>query len=407
MTELLIPEDLRQLAAVQAEHEQRLLALPNVVGVALGRKQARGEDTATPCVTVLVDMKLDPALLGRDELVPAKLGSTPTDVVEAGILQAGSSALAPPRTGERTDLPGGDRDGWTGYPGSEPDTGAAAWQALLSSLPPAEQAAVWRRRAAQAELSGAPHARAAARVRPAVGGLSVGHVHGSAGTLGICCTDALENRNGAGTASGSPRFYLLSNNHVLADCNDAAIGDPVLQPAPADGGRAPADVIARLARFVPIRFLPAGRAPHDPATVPVNHVDAAIAEGRFDQLDRRIHWIGEVSQADPAPRIGELLAKSGRATGRTTGRVRAVNATVTVNYPHGRVARFAKQIVADATLAAPGDSGAVAVDRQQRAAGLVFATSPTVSLLNPVPLVEHLLGVRIASPEREDRPAGR
>ncbi|GAA1027195.1 MULTISPECIES: chymotrypsin family serine protease [Amycolatopsis] len=114
-----------------------------------------------------------------------------------------------------------------------------------------------------------------------------------------------------------------------------------------------------------------------------------------------------MSSANPAPQIGDLLAKSGRASGHTTGRVRAVNATVTVNYLYGRVARFAKQIVADATLAGPSDSGSLAVGTGPRAVGLVFATSPTVSLLNPVPLVEHLLCVRITRPEREGRPAGR
>ncbi|MER6764544.1 MULTISPECIES: hypothetical protein [Amycolatopsis] len=227
MTELLIPGDLRQLAAVQTEHEQRLLGMPNVVGVALGRKQVRGEDIGTPCVTVLVDMKLGPALLGRDELVPAKLGATPTDVVEAGILQAGSSALAPPQPAERADLLGGDHDRYAGYPGGESDDASAAWQARLSTLAPAEQAAL-RRRAAEAGSPGASaHPLAAARLRPAAGGLSVGHVHGTAGTLGVCCTDAAPGTGAIGTAA-APRFYLLSNNHVLANCNDAAIGDPVL-----------------------------------------------------------------------------------------------------------------------------------------------------------------------------------
>ena len=69
-----------------------------------------------------------------------------------------------------------------------------------------------------------------------------------------------------------------------------------------------------------------------------------------------------------------------------------------VNYPNGRTARFAKQIVTVGALATSGDSGAIAVDSGQRVVGLLFATSPTISLLNPIPLVEHLLGVRIAGP---------
>ncbi|MFE3785382.1 serine protease [Amycolatopsis sp. NPDC059090] len=400
MTELLIPADLRQLAQVQAENEHTLLAMPNVVGVALGRKHTRGEDTGTACVSVLVDMKLDPALLGRDELIPAKLGSAPTDVVEVGVLSAGSSALAPPRTGDWTGEWSGVRRGEQHYPGGEPDSATAALQAMMSALAPSEQVAALRfaSRAHAGLPAGAPHPLVAARIRPATGGLSVGHYHGTAGTLGICCQDALA-EDGARTGA-SPRFYVLSNNHVLANCNDAAIGDPILQPAPADGGQQPGDVIARLSRFVPLRFTSAGRIPSDEQAVPVNYVDAAIAEGRFDQLDRRIHWIGEVPSANPTPEIGDRVGKSGRASGYTAGRIRAVNATVAVNYPGGRTARFAKQIVTDAALATGGDSGALAIDATgQRAIGLMFATSPTVCLLNPIPLVEHLLGVRIAGPD--------
>jgi protease-4 len=40
------------------------------------------------------------------------------------------------------------------------------------------------------------------------------------------------------------RFYLLSNNHVLADEDRARKGDAVLQPGRFDGGKAPGDVVA-------------------------------------------------------------------------------------------------------------------------------------------------------------------
>src|SRR5712691_9714114 len=78
------------------------------------------------------------------------------------------------------------------------------------------------------------------RERPAPGGVSVGHYQITAGTLGV-----LVHRHG--------RPVILSNNHVLANGNDARVGDPILQPGPADGGRIQ-DSIARLADFVPIRY---------------------------------------------------------------------------------------------------------------------------------------------------------
>ncbi|MFE3786054.1 hypothetical protein ACFXPA_48660, partial [Amycolatopsis sp. NPDC059090] len=47
------------------------------------------------------------------------------------------------------------------------------------------------------------------------------------------------------------------------------------------------------------RIPPGGSHGHEPVgdrpTVPVTNGDAAIAESRFDHLDRRINWIGEVS----------------------------------------------------------------------------------------------------------------
>jgi len=51
-------------------------------------------------------------------------------------------------------------------------------------------------------------------------------------------------------------FYILSNNHVLANSNGANIGDPILQPGPAGNGLFPGDQIAILSRFVPIEFNP-------------------------------------------------------------------------------------------------------------------------------------------------------
>src|SRR3989449_7150169 len=78
------------------------------------------------------------------------------------------------------------------------------------------------------------------RIRPAPGGVSIGHIQITAGTLGI-----LARRNG--------RPVILSNNHVLANQNAGRVGDPILQPGPADGGRLQ-DTIARLVDFVPIQF---------------------------------------------------------------------------------------------------------------------------------------------------------
>jgi hypothetical protein len=79
------------------------------------------------------------------------------------------------------------------------------------------------------------------RQRPAPLGYSIGHPAITAGTLG------------ARVVNASQQVFVLSNNHVLANSNDASIGDAALQPGPFDGGVA-ADQIGTLFAFKPINF---------------------------------------------------------------------------------------------------------------------------------------------------------
>ena len=93
------------------------------------------------------------------------------------------------------------------------------------------------------------------KTSPAPNGYSVGHPNITAGTLGVVVKDAAD------------VCYILGNNHVLANSNDASLGDYTLQPGPFDGGQDPEDAIATLSAFEPIAF--DGSA---------NTIDAAIAE---------------------------------------------------------------------------------------------------------------------------------
>ena len=87
-----------------------------------------------------------------------------------------------------------------------------------------------------------------ARLRPAPGGVSLGHYQITAGTFGCVVRDQ---------ASGAR--LLLSNNHVLANGNEASPEDPILQPGTADGGR---EVTKRLKGFT-------GSSPQAAATRPM------------------------------------------------------------------------------------------------------------------------------------------
>lgn len=88
------------------------------------------------------------------------------------------------------------------------------------------------------------------RFRPIPAGVSIGHHLITAGTLGVTVKDRLTGET-----------WILSNNHVLANSNDALIGDAILQPGPADGGQNPADIVARLERFIPLRYIEDAQTP--------------------------------------------------------------------------------------------------------------------------------------------------
>ncbi len=340
-----IPSDWMELASAQEESQDKLLALPNVVGTAVGHRQRGGVETDERVVTVFVEQKLPLELLPEGHRIPKKVKGTPVDVVEVGEIFAGAAMPA-----ERMHEP-------------EPE-----------EMPPTPPAVV------QPEAGPAPLVMRR-RMRPVMGGCSIGHYRITAGTVATCCYDLAP-------FPGIPaRYYILSNNHVLANSNAASIGDPILQPGPYDGGSLPGDTVARLSRYVPIRFMSGG-------PVPCNYVDAAIAEGDFADLSREIYWVGYPRRLYRAPRVGMIVEKCGRTTSFTTGRITHINATVNVNYGGGRVARFCRQIVTT-RMGAPGDSGSLVMDTEEGAVGLLFAGSATATIMNSMWYVQSLLRIRI------------
>jgi hypothetical protein len=126
----------------------------------------------------------------------------------------------------------------------------------------------------------------------------------------------------------------------------------------------------------------------------LNYVDAAIAEGKFHDLNREIYWIGYVKQVKSNPRVGDIVEKTGRTTNFTTGKILAIHATVDVNYGGGRVARFADQIVTS-NMSAGGDSGSLVCDIKEGAVGLLFAGSSRVTIANSILQVQSRLGIRL------------
>lgn len=238
------------------------------------------------------------------------------------------------------------------------------------------------------DIGGMPTANTLTRrIRPAEGGYSVGHKDITAGTIGTCVYDILP----AGIGK-PPKNYILSNNHVLANENNAAIGDPILQPGPFDGGVEPTDRIATLSKFIPITFEPP--TPRDQHN---NTVDAAIAEGLFQFLDREIYWTGYVAGWRPKANVtvGTLVKKTGRTTNLTFGQITAVNVTVDVLFSSG-IARFNDQIMTT-NMSAGGDSGSLLLTKNDNVAvGLLFAGSPSATFHNQIENVRNALQIEVA-----------
>jgi len=201
-------------------------------------------------------------------------------------------------------------------------------------------------------------AAARRRVRPLVPGASVAHQDVTAGTLGAFVTDA------------DGRVLLLSNNHVLADTDRASVGDAVLSPGPADGGRPGLDRVATLTAFQ--RLVPAGNL-LDLAVAAVD--DAALVGGNAVPEGVLTGVVEEVLD-------GVAVAKTGRTTGHTTGTVTAVELDgVTVDYGRGQLLSFddCLEVEGDGrSFSDGGDSGSIvyALDGLP-ALGLLFAGSTT------------------------------
>ncbi len=281
---------------------------PNVVGVGLGRKKVRGVATQDVAVKFYVKEKLHPLLVKDGEVIPDEIEGVPTDIEQSGEF--------------------------------------SIWR----PIPP-----IYHR-----------------KVRPALGGLSIGHYAITAGTLGCLV------KRGTDT-------LILSNNHVLANENRGVRGDPILQPGKFDGGKEDKDVIAQLDSFVKVE------------ADETNTVDVALALP-YDARDvtPEILNIGRL-RGTRAADLEEKVMKSGRTTRVTNGVVQDVSATLRVGYATGSFL-FTDQMIIQGDKGAfseGGDSGALIVDYQGNAVGLLFAGSPFFTVANKIENVQTALNVKV------------
>lgn len=231
--------------------------------------------------------------------------------------------------------------------------------------------------------------------RPAPGGVCISHPKVTGGTLGM-----VVKKQGV--------IHILSNNHVMANCNDAKLYDEIWQPGHYAGGSS-CDTIAHLSNFVPLHFegttiaCPVARflvrlfmkmaGPRLLSTA-TNTVDAAIARPVLDiDVSAEILEIGKPAGFARAA-INDKIRKSGWTSGLTRGFVLGIDGAARVNYGN-RYATLEDQVVAT-PMASPGDSGSVGVDENDNVVGLLFAGSDQLTLFNKIDNVIEALGLERA-----------
>lgn len=187
-------------------------------------------------------------------------------------------------------------------------------------------------------------------------GISTGNANEcSAGTIGARVTDGTN-------------VYALSNNHVYAQENDAAIGEEVLQPGLYDTGCIydPDNHLGTLHNFIELKF--------DGSN---NLVDAAIALSSTELLGNATpsDGYGIPMAATANAELYMAVQKYGRTTQLTNGTITGINASVWVSYSNGR-ALFVEQIIVESRkpFIKAGDSGSLLVtDPDRYPVGLLFA----------------------------------
>lgn len=211
-------------------------------------------------------------------------------------------------------------------------------------------------------------------------GNSIGHVKTGAGTFGAVVKDK------------NNKLYILSNSHVLAESGSAKKGNKILYPGAADSGKSPADVRAKLHKFIPFKkgkdFL--------------NTVDCAIAIPLAEHLPGMLAEImGQgVPKGTIKPKRGMKVVKIGRTTGKTIGEITDVNFRATVDYEAFGLGdlTFRDQIWCRRKYTKVGDSGSLVIDKASgKAVGLHFAGAQGGSAHNPIDLVLAALGVKLVT----------
>lgn len=181
------------------------------------------------------------------------------------------------------------------------------------------------------------------------------------------------------------KYFILSNNHVIARENKSSIGASIFQPHDFKY-----DVVARLSNFKKLHFIKENK------KVKANYIDAAIAEiTRKSLVSNLITKIGKVKGVS-TPSLGLKIKKVGCVIGLTFGEIVTIGVTENISFSDGKLAFFQDQILAKLE-GDEGDSGAIALNEDNEAVGLIFSGSKVegLAVMNDINLVLKKFNVKI------------
>jgi hypothetical protein len=231
------------------------------------------------------------------------------------------------------------------------------------------------------------------RARPAMGGDSVGHDAGGAGTLGCLVRDRHDRDS----------LYVLSDFNALCPARARPrAGDAILQPGRADGGNRARDLIATLARWTEVRDEPGAA---------LTNLSGAIALVRQPgEVSPEIRGRG-IPRGVRSPREGQEVFLVGRTTKLARGTVLRTGVEEEIPCPHSQIVDGTRgtgdgsgffpvlfgDLIETTAMIEQGDCGAVLLDSDNYAIGLAFAGSQEISLFVPIGKVLEALEVELVT----------
>lgn len=318
-----------------SQFQEKLLALPNVCGVGVGRKRVRGECTDCLAVVVFVEEKVALADLPPQGAVPQSIGDVRTDVIPIGEIRL---------LGERTDR-------WRPL---QPGVSIGHYKITAGTL----GAIVYDNKTKEPWILSNNHVLANS-TNGSDGRASVGDPIYQPGPY----DGGTENDQVAVLA----KYIPMIKTTTQADCQIAKGVERFLN-----------GMIGLSGHDYSVQLFKNQRA--------ANKVDCALARPVNRNLVKdEIVGIGQIKGTAQA-KVGDKVRKSGRTTGLTTGEIIAVDAVLQVKVGERDSALYEEQIVTS-NMSQGGDSGSLVLNEKGEAVGLLFAGSDKATICNRIDLV--------------------